>query len=545
MTRGIEAVKERALAHPLVTVFLIALPSAFLSALDIWTRRIGGTYDADEAGYLAASLRMQRAVDFSHPMALVHEFFNNRTGPLVPLASVVPLVLGPRDPRSAMLIQPVLLVVIGVATAGIVRYVATPGWAILSGAFIVVLPSMIWSTESYWFGLGAAAAMAVALWSLLASDGLLDRRRWAFGAAIAAMVLARTMAIAFLPALVVAVLVLAWGDRRRLRGALEAALLVLVLAGPWFVVRRHEVFGYLFQYGYTDRAARFGGGNPVERLVGRVGELSYQTFNVLLLIAVPALVVQVVRFRWGSFSTWSLHRKRVAALAVVVVGGVVALASSSNHGVWFDLPLYAPVLALGVVACARTSALTARLLAVAMMIVAVLAPVGVRYLYVDHITFGASRYDARFTGHPDDESWKAAREWAAFDERVAGRLAELTGRGETGEVVLTGNTFLVNTNTLGLAAELDGWPLVPLVPDTTKSRATWQEQLQPRSRIWRHGRPLDRVIVVLDHGDLPFPPDAKWKAFERAAIAAGWTPEERIAFPSADPGQVVIYRAPR
>ena len=543
MRRAFEAVKERALAHPLVTVCLIALPSAFLSALDIWTRRIVGTYDPDEAGYLAASMRMQRSVDFRHPMALVHEFFFSRTGPLVPLGSVATLIAGPRDPRSAMMIQPILLILLGVATAGIVRHVATPAWAIVSGAFIVSLPNVVWSAESYWFGLGAATAMAVALWSLVASDGLIDRRRWVFGAAVAAMVLARTMAIAFLPALGLAVLIVAWGDRRRLRGAVEAAAVALLVAGPWFVVRRQDVFGYLFNYGYTERAARFGHDNALERVRGRLWMVNDDTFHILVIITVPAIVIQLLRARWGPISTWSSRRKEVTSLAVVVVGGALALATSSNNGVWFDLPLYAPMIAIGVVAAARTSPLTARPLAAGMLIAAILAPVGVRYGYVDRVEFGAFHYDARFTGPPDDQSRQAAGEWAAFDRRLASRLAQLTGRGRTGEVILTGNTFLANTNTVGLAAELDGWTLVPLVPDTTKDPSSWRGQLRPTSLVWRDGKPLDRFIVVLDHDHLPFPPDGRWRAFRRAAIKAGWTEVERVAFP-LNSGDAVIYRAP-
>jgi hypothetical protein len=154
---------------------------------------------------------------------------------------------------------------------------------------------------------------------------------------------------------------------------------------------------------------------------------------------------------------------------------------------------------------------------------------------------GLRDYDPRLGHLETAEARQAEHEWARFNDRVAARLAVETKRGAAAEVVVTGSTFLANTNSLSLAAELDLWRLVPLAPDTTRPAAQWTSDLSPSSLVVRDGRPLGRVIVVFEHDQLPFPVDARWRAFERAALARGWIQVAEVPMPRGL-GRAVVLR---
>jgi hypothetical protein len=314
------------------------------------------------------------------------------------------------------------------------------------------------------------------------------------------------------------------------------------VAGPWYVVRRREIFDYLFRFGYTDRATRFGHGTFPRRLFDRlllVGDQSYSVLIALFVLSVGVTAVGVVR---RERSTLTPELRDAVALGCVALVGTLALASSSNRGIWFELPLVAPLVAIGIVSLQRQGRRFRAFGLACTVALVVLSPVTVREYEMKRQALNALRdYDPRLGHLETADARQASHEWARFNDRVAARLATETKRGTAAEVVVTGSTFLANTNSLSLAAELDQWRLVPLAPDTTRPAAQWTSDLSPSSLVVRDGRPLGRVIVVFEHDQLPFPVDARWRAFERAALAQGWIQVAEVPMPRGL-GRAVVLR---
>ena len=236
--------------HPLRTVAAVSVAVGAGHAWWIWTHRHLGAYDPDEAGYLADAFRYHRALVTGGPGALFTEIRYSGTAPLVPLLSALLLIVGPADPRMALMIQPVLLTLLCLATAGIARRVVTPRRAVVAGLVPLALPVTVLASQSYWFGLAAATFAAAAVWSLLESSAGRNRWIWAYGAAVGCMVLSRTMALAFVPGMLVGTGWVVRSDPGARRRALAAFGLAAVIAGPWYLAQREVIFSYLTSYGY-------------------------------------------------------------------------------------------------------------------------------------------------------------------------------------------------------------------------------------------------------------------------------------------------------
>ena len=124
------------------------------------------------------------------------------------------------------------------ASYGLGRAVAGRAGGWLSLAVAAATPVLISYSRSFNFAIAAAAAAAVMLWALARSDRWLSPGWSALaGLGLAAMVLARTMTVAFVPALVVAAVVAVAVGPHRLRRAgnvLLSGAVALVVAGPWY-----------------------------------------------------------------------------------------------------------------------------------------------------------------------------------------------------------------------------------------------------------------------------------------------------------------------
>ncbi|WCO65901.1 hypothetical protein PO878_15465 [Iamia majanohamensis] len=549
------------LAHPLLVVGVVAGLVALGHAVWIWTHRQVGAIDPDEAGYLAAALRYQQALGWTQPLALPLEVAKTGTGPLVPLLSVPLLLVGPDDPRTAMLVQPLLLAFTAVAVAGIARRLAGAPAAIVAGVVVLGLPTVASATVSYWLGLGAAAGLAGAMWALVASDRLTNRWAWAFGLGVAAMLLARTMTVGYLPAVAVAGLVVAGRRRESLVGLAQAAGVTVLVAGPWYLAQRQAVFGYLFSYGYGDRSELFGERDLSDRLGARLDRFD-AGIGVGVWWGAAVLVVAVV--------SWALLRRRPPdavrshlALGAVVVLGFAALMSTANAGVWFELPVVVVLVPL-VVGLGAAAPVAVRAVALVPVVVAavlqlactwwVIPPDGRDVPFVDaqgrvaHYEYGFEQYDPRFGPSRRDDLEEAAADWWAVSTAVEDRLRAL-GDPEGFVVTLSGNFQLFNANTVQLAGQLDGWTPRTWIPDTVRPEDERAADLTPAARTPDgglvtdgQGRPVERVLLLALHDQTLFTPDAEVRAFARQARAAGWQPTASWDLPGG--GEVVLLRHP-
>lgn len=549
--RGVERIAGWGRDRPLVVVAMGAALIALGNAAWIWTHRYRGGYDPDEAGYIATSLRMERLLSAFDLRGFVVAVGGTGNGVLVPLLSVPFVLVGTRDPRVVMLVQPALLVVVAIAVAGITRRMAGPIAAISAGLLSAVLPMMTTATQSYWYGLGATACLTVAVWALLSSDRCRNRSIWVFGAALAAMVLTRTMSLGFVPGLIVAGAVIAGRDRRALVRLASSVGLAVVIAAPWYVVNAGSIFDYLFSYGYGPRASRFGSGNMFERTGFRLERMSEAVgTTTFLLLSASALCIALMVGPRMLRERGSAHVRNGAAVGACLGLGTAALVSTSNNGVWFELPMVAIAVALLVaVISAGPRWYSAGLWVVVVALSAVglagqwwivpYAPGGL----TSHYEFGFAQYDERFEPTRRDEHRAAAADWDQLNREV---LAAIRPDASTDEpsgqddpvFTMSGNMQLFNTNSLELAGELSGWSPDLRVPDTAAEGADLSSFLTPT--VTDDGRTVERILIIAQHDRILFTPDADVDEFSDLAAERGWTVTRRIDMPGG--GQVRILR---
>ncbi|MFN8017999.1 MAG: hypothetical protein U0P45_07730 [Acidimicrobiales bacterium] len=541
---------RRALAwcgrHPLVVAGCIGTVVALANAVWIWRVRHLGGFDPDESSYLSSALRMQRSIDLRHPFALIATVFQTGHGITVPLLSVPLLILGPRDPRTAMMLQPILMVFIAVAIAAItLRITKRPAPAIFASLFVVLLPTMTTAVQSYWYGLGAAAAMAGAMWALLASERATNRWIWWYGVGVGLMLLSRTMTLGYLPACLAAALIVAWPDRRGLKRAIAGFALGIAIAAPWYIANRDSIFGYLFSFGYGQAAAEFGETGfgdrlhvRMERMVIGIGPGWFVPIALALLLFVG---VQLVRRK----ALPNLEERPFLAILAVVLLGTVALVSTANNGVWFELPLVVLTIVVLVSAAAQIPEPAGIALAIAVVVAAVY-PIPPAYWLrrwhptdpASHYEWGFSEYDERFSPRTRSEHAEAAAEWWALSQHVEQAMRKISPDGQQKVFLTTGNTLLYNANVVSMASELDGWNPYIVIPNTTlpaAQRAKWLGAPDP-ARLGDR----ERVLVVGVHDQRLWPLDVKTRAFLRQAEDAGFVEVARFQMPRG--GHVAILR---
>ena len=249
---------------------------------------------------------------------------------------------------------------------------------------------------------------------------------------------------------------------------------------------------------------------------------------------------RAIRTRTLRFAT---HPPGVVLLAVAL-GGFAALLSSSNRGVFFALPLLCATIPLTVRLVGELPRAVRLALACALVVQATIAnasgwallPEGtiVSPSYTESIL---GQYDRRFDSAHREDAERAAASWLAVDRWVADRLRILHDRGAA--FTMTGNTVLLNTNTVALVGQLDGWNTDFRVPDTEASAAARAASLTARD--WsRDGRRVERVLVVVRGDHIRFTPDARSERFRSEALRGGWRVVDSRSLPSG--GTVEILR---
>jgi hypothetical protein len=541
------------LKHPLVTVAIVVGVVAAANAWWIWTHRYLGGFDPDESSYLSTALRIQRSIDPRSPVDFVRAVLSSGHGVAVPTFSLPFLLVGPRDPRTAMMLQPVLQVFIGVAVAGITRRLARPSVAIVAGCWVALLPTLTPAVQSYWYGLGAAAALVGAVWALLESDRGRNRIIWLFALAVGLMLLSRTMTLGYLPACGVAVLVVCWGDRRGLFRGIGALVLGVVIASPWYLLNRNAIFGYLLSFGYGERAELFGQagfGNRVslrwERYVNGLSPIWFPgELIVPIAVAVGALCAVTVYRCLRRRPPAGMEPRAYLAIGAAVVVGTAALISTANNGVWFELPLVVLVVPLVVGAVAQLPRPVWLVAATAALAVGAVNLVGALWFTswdvdrpVSHYEWGFSEYDERFAPSTRAEHEAAAGDWWALSQEIEQAMRSISPDARTAAFVVTGNTHLVNAGTIRMAAELDSWDPTIIIPDTT-SASTRSRELSPTVTT---DRPAERVLVVGLHDQILWPLDADVLTYLDEAEQQGYRVVDRFRMPRG--GEFVILRRP-
>jgi 4-amino-4-deoxy-L-arabinose transferase-like glycosyltransferase len=354
---------------PLVLLVALCVVMLATSAAAIVVHRKDGAMNIDEAGYLSMSVTDYSALRSGGPVQLVRSVLSQPTqAPLVPLlSSLVYAGAGRPSVVGAYAVQLLALLLL-ILTAYAIGAMLAGRWAGLVAALTVTaLPIVLNYVRDYMFALPAAAAAMVALWAALRSDLL--QRKWftvVWGAALGAMILSRTMTIAFLPGFaLVAILQLFASPRRRrsLTGLACGLAAGLVVAGPWYVAQGRSVWVYLTSFGYGAASTNYGAArsvfSPQSWLISTRDNLNNYVWLPLALVLIAGLVALVALVVARLLRT-PRPRLRVAAsspwlyLVVVAVTGVVAMQSSRNNGTGFPAPILPVVMILAVAAIARS-----------------------------------------------------------------------------------------------------------------------------------------------------------------------------------------------
>lgn len=514
-------------------------------AIWLWTHRLPGVLNIDEAAYSTVALRFRG--DLFNPTIIRDLLTNGSAAPLVPFLSAVVMLVAPTDPRSVMLVQPILLTVAATAVTGICRRFSGSFTAVAAGVAFALWPTTVAAARSYWFGLGVSAFLCLAVLGLLRSQRGTSRWIWVYGLCIGLTPLARTMAISFLPGLLLAAALLTWPDRRGRRRAAIAFAGGVAVAAPVFIAERRDIFGYLLDSGYGDTEQRLFADSPWERPWTRFAEIRADLGGPMAWVVLGLVVVGVLSWLARGGRPWPVFGRELIAAVVVLSVGLAALLSTANNGdLGFQLPMVALGTALGAAACARVP-FRLGAVAVAPVLLVGMATLGngwwllrpdnplitafVSDLHRRTIPEGMTGNDPRLAPERRDEELAAIREWWTVLRRLDDRLRSLDDPPGSLQFDIRPPGNLVTGNELDLLEVTNGPPRLVALPID--------------DRRYRCDRPVDdgiRRVIVIPEGDSPDPMRAEAPEIAARLAANCWHVVDRIPMPAY--GDLVLWAAP-
>jgi 4-amino-4-deoxy-L-arabinose transferase-like glycosyltransferase len=537
-----------------------------LAAVNVWwvaTHRHGYPFDVDEAGYTMIGLNDWLGLSNGGPHGW-WEAVQTQTpnAPLLPAITSLVLVFSPGvlEGFGVLIAFGALLTL---AAYGIGERLAGPRLGALAALAVATSQGTFIFTREYIFALPTAAFLSCAVYALLRSDGM-RLRLWsiACGASVGLMLLSRTMAVAFVPGVVVAAALLILLRRRediwpRLLNLGLAGLAGTLVAATWYWRNLQPVIDYLTNYGYGSQAQYYGQeDSPLswDRLK-TVAERMIQSdllvpLALLIFAGLLALgIVLVLRVRDAEDRRTELLRLAAGdafAVLIVAAAGYAALMSSQNGGNGFTFPIAMLLPPLAVVALRRfrIAALPVTVIVVAIAALNLVAssdiwdgasktrnvevPALGELPWVSGEPHAVAAVRQQIPGPPtrfasQDEGWTKA------DAQLADLLLEPIGpEGPPRLVAFAMRNRVISTNSVGLAGLLHhhvGLPLTQLVPEPSDSVANYRHQLTDPVL----GEPPALVTTSSEAGD--FEPVVTQKKVEIAAKRLGFRLTREIPLP--------------
>ena len=323
----------------------------------IYLFRRGQLFDIDEAGYLGISLVYFHALVNNGITSWIETI--ESSSPHAPFTMVISslyyLVLG-----SSPLVGFLVIIFSGIVTIVCTYYlgmlIGGRRLGLWSSILVATSPIILNYTRSYHLALPITAVTTLALLALARSEQFANIK-WAlvFGIAVGLMPLTRTMAIAFVPALVLTACILAVikpenRERRLVILALSLGVAILT-AATWLGPNALPVFSYLTEFGYGARSAYHGYGPSQQSWIGlgniiiflqTLAEYVYLPNFVLIIIGICLLAFKLVQklVRDGlKPSLISVINSKLFPPTVLIIEGTIALGSSQNKGSAFIAPL--------------------------------------------------------------------------------------------------------------------------------------------------------------------------------------------------------------
>jgi HPP family/Dolichyl-phosphate-mannose-protein mannosyltransferase len=529
-----------------------------LAGVNLWwvlTYRKGFPLNVDEAGY--TSIALTDWLGFHN--GGLHGWWGaiqNQTpnAPLLPaLTSVLLIVKQGIMEGFAVLIG--FFVLLGLAAYGIGRQLAGPRLGALAALAVATSEGALLFSREFVFALPTAALMSCAVFALLRSDRMRERR-WAIacGVAVGLMMLARTMAVAFLPGLFAAALIgMIAVDRtelgRRFVNLGLGAVAALLVAATWYWNNLEPVYDYLTSFGYGSKSAYFGAEHAViswGRFRAVADRVIYDDLllpmTVLVLIGLVALAVVAMRRVRDSEDRRETALRLAAsdafAIGFVFAAGFAALMTSQNGGNGFSLPIsmllpplavlalryyrlaVAPVAALVVAVAALNLAATSSLWRSLAEPRFVSVPGFDSKPWVNGIPRPVDAIRAQVPG-PRTKFVDRDLGWPEDDEAVARQLLPRIYRGglESGVVAWSSRHRAISANSVELALLLyhdTSIPFTQLEAEPTDSVANYVREL----RNVEHGPP--GMLLTMSRNQDDFPPLVTQGRAEEAARIVGF-----------------------
>ncbi|HEX3174082.1 MAG TPA: hypothetical protein VHQ43_07675 [Solirubrobacterales bacterium] len=556
---------------------IVAGGCLLLVALNVWwvaTYRHGYPFDVDEAGYTSIAL-----IDYlSLKGAGLHgwwEAVQNQTpnAPLLPAVTSLVMVIkaGVLEGFGVLIGFLVLLVF---ATYGIGERLAGPRLGALAALVVGTSEGAFLFTREYIFALPTAALLACAVFAVLRSDGMRSRR-WAIaaGAALGLMLLARTMAVAFVPGVYAAALLAMLARERTELGKrfLNLGLLTLTgvaVAATWYVKNLQPVLDYLTGFGYGAQSAYYGEQHSVvswgrfksvaERMIA--SDLLVPLAAAILLGLAALLVLALRRLIASEDRRGFLLRlagSDVFGVSVVFIAGFAALMSSQNGGNGFTFPIAMLLPPVALVALCYFRAATIPAVAV-LLTISALNVAATSSLWddlsrprsVEVPVFGWLPWVSG-TPHavqgirdqvPGPETRFVARDegWLAADRALATMLVPPDGSTlEPPVTAFASRNRAISSNSVGLASLLvhnRSIPFTQLQAEPTDTVANYERQLAGPDL----GEPT--VLVTMNRNDKDFDPLVTQSYAEAAARHLGFRRIRQLELPDGRLMRVWVKR---
>lgn len=548
-------------------LLVVAVGCLLLAGFDLWwvvTHRHGYPLDVDEYGYTTIGYNDY----FGLQNGGLHgwwEAFQNQTpnAPLLPAVTSFAQVL-----NSGILAGFVVLIGFAVllvfVSYGIGEKLAGPRLGALVALAVATSAGLFTFTREYIFALPAAAWLACSVYALLRSDGL--RSRWwsiACGASIGLMLLSRTMAVAFVPGILLAAVLVGFlrGKGDLVTRLINFALLIVtgvVVAATWYWKNLNPVVDYLTNYGYGTQSQYYGAEHAliswsrVKDVANRmiITDLLAPLTVLLFLGLVAAGVVLVRRLLTAEDRRGELTRILAAdstSVLLVFACGFGALMSSRNGGDGFTFPLAVLLPALAILA------LRGARRAVVIPVVVLVAAVGMLNLYassdlsesvsktktVELPLFGyvpwvdgtPNAVDAMRVQVPGPATHFDARDkgWEKLDMRLADLLLKPIAPGKTQPIVgMAARHRVMNTNSITLAAIIKyhyGIPFVQLEAEPADTVPNYVKEIResPAGEL--------TALITTSSEVEDFPPTVTQTKAEAAAKQLGFKVIRRMDMP--------------
>lgn len=336
---------------------LFVVLATVASALWVWTQRRGGTWDIDEAGYLAMALRDWHGFGRGG-LSQWYDTINLQPvqAPAVPAAASLLFVVFGGHVVIALAVPLLCYLAVGLMTIELSRPLGRVANVVCS-ALVITAPVFLVYSRSFHFAVPAAAVLTFTIVAQVHSRHLL-RTRWsiAWGVSLGLLVLTRTMTVAFLPGIFLAALLpcVAAPTRRRWANLVAGIVAGVLTASLWYVQNLDGVLDYLRSFGYGKDASRYGQKRSLLSYddwaeffrVQTEGYFQLFTSLVAVIGGLAALAVLAARLRtWTRADVVRIARAPPLPLVcgIIAAPGIAALVSSRNQGSAFILPIVVPM----------------------------------------------------------------------------------------------------------------------------------------------------------------------------------------------------------